>query len=153
MVSSSFTAAHRYGVQGEIYCDDGRELSLLKSIFSLPAPSLAALRNNPPAILAAIDQFATSSYLMNVGELKGRHVTSLLATHKPKVSLELGGYVGYSAILFGAAVKKAVGPKARYYCLEHNPVFAAIIMTLVDLAGLSDVVKVPSFPICTVAGG
>jgi len=51
--------------------------------------------------------------------------------------------VGYSTIMFGSAVKEtAAGSAARYYCLEYNPVFAAIIMALVDLAGLSDIVKV-----------
>jgi catechol O-methyltransferase len=54
--------------------------------------------------------------------------------------VELGGYVGYSCILFGDAVRKAGGQ--RYYSLEMKPEFAAVIMSLVDLAGLSDVVKV-----------
>jgi len=83
------------------------------------------------------------NYLMNVGELKGSHITALLAEVAPKISVELGGYVGYSTILFGNAVKQAAGEGARYYCLEYNPTFAAVIMALVDLAGLADVVKVP----------
>jgi catechol O-methyltransferase len=52
----------------------------------------------------------------------------------------LGGYIGYSCILFGDAVRKAGGE--RYYSLEMNPEFAAVIMSLVDLAGLSGIVKV-----------
>lgn len=48
--------------------------------------------------------------------------------------------MGYSCILFGDAVRKAGG--RRYYSLERNPEFAAVIMSLVDLAGLSDLVKV-----------
>jgi catechol O-methyltransferase len=48
--------------------------------------------------------------------------------------------VGYSCILFGDAVRKAGGQ--RYFSLERNPEFAAVISSLVDLAGLSDVVKV-----------
>lgn len=54
--------------------------------------------------------------------------------------VELGGYVGYSAILFGSAVRKAGGSK--YFCLERNPEFGAVIASLVHLAGLSDVVQV-----------
>ena len=42
--------------------------------------------------------------------------------------------------MFGDAVRKAGGK--RYFSLERNPEFAAVIMSLVDLAGLSDVVKV-----------
>lgn len=39
-------------------------------------------------------------------------------------------------------MRAAAGPRARYYCLEYNPIFAAVIMALTDLAGLADVVKV-----------
>ena len=56
------------------------------------------------------------------------------------IQVELGGYVGYSCVLFGDAVRKAGGQ--RYFSLERDPAFAAVIMSLVDLAGLSDVVKV-----------
>lgn len=54
--------------------------------------------------------------------------------------MELGGYIGYSCILFGDAVRRAGGK--RYFSLERNPEFGAVIASLVDLAGLSDVVKV-----------
>lgn len=77
---------------------------------------------------------------MNVGDDKGRIVADLVAEVKPQVMVELGGYVGYSALLFGDAVRNAGGK--RYFSLERNPEFAAVIMSLVDLAGLSDVVKV-----------
>ena len=77
---------------------------------------------------------------MNVGEDKGKIVSDLIAEVKPQTMVELGGYVGYSALRFGEAVRKAGGQ--RYFSLERNPEFAAVIMSLVDLAGLSDVVKV-----------
>lgn len=78
--------------------------------------------------------------MMNVGQDKGEIVCDLIAKHKPQIMVELGGYVGYSAILFGDRVRTAGGQ--RYYSLERSPEFAAVIMSLVDLAGLSDVVKV-----------
>lgn len=77
---------------------------------------------------------------MNVGEDKGRILTNLIAEVKPQVMVELGGYVGYSCILFGNAVREAGGK--QYFSLERNPEFAAVIASLVDLAGLSDIVKV-----------
>jgi catechol O-methyltransferase len=77
---------------------------------------------------------------MNVGEDKGKTVCNLIAEVKPQTMVELGGYVGYSCILFGDAVRKAGGK--RYLSLERSPEFAAVIMSLVDLAGLSDMVKV-----------
>lgn len=42
--------------------------------------------------------------------------------------------------MFGDAVRQAGGH--RYFSLERNPEFAAVIMSLVNLAGLSDTVKV-----------
>lgn len=99
------------------------------------------IRNNPAKVLAAIDEFArTKKYLMNVGEDKGKIVTDLISEVKPTTMVELGGYIGYSCILFGNAVRQAGGK--RYLSLERNPEFAAVIASLVDLAGLSEVVKV-----------
>lgn len=104
-------------------------------------PEIEKLRNNPSKVLEAIDEYArTKRYLMNVGEDKGKIVTDLIAEVKPKVMVEFGGYVAYSSILFGAALRRAGGQ--RYWVLERSPEFAAVIMALVDLAGLSEVVKV-----------
>ena len=77
---------------------------------------------------------------MNVGDDKGKIVCDLIREHKPQVMVELGGYIGYSALVFGDALR-SVGGK-RYFSLERNPEFAAVIMSLVDLAGLSEIVKV-----------
>lgn len=41
-------------------------------------------------------------------------------------------------------MRKAGG--RRYYSLERNPEFAAVVLSLVDLAGLSDIVKVEVGP-------
>ncbi|KAL2219943.1 catechol O-methyltransferase [Thermoascus aurantiacus ATCC 26904] len=77
---------------------------------------------------------------MNVGRLKGKIVTDLIAEVKPETMVELGGYVGYSAILFGDALRRAGGK--RYLSLERNPEFAAVSNMLVDLAGLRDIVRI-----------
>lgn len=48
-----------------------------------------------------------------------------------------------SCILFASAITKASpGETARYFTLERSPEFAKVIKSLVDLAGLSSVVKV-----------
>lgn len=77
---------------------------------------------------------------MNVGEYKGRIMTDLIQVEKPEVMVELGGYIGYSSILFGDAFRNSGGK--RYFTLESSPEFAAVIMALVKLAGLSGVVEV-----------
>lgn len=76
---------------------------------------------------------------MNVGAPKGRLVTGLISELKPQTMIELGGYVGYSAILFGDAVRRAGGK--RYLSLELNPEYAAIANMLIELAGLRDFVR------------
>ncbi|KAI9783862.1 MAG: hypothetical protein M1816_001163 [Peltula sp. TS41687] len=121
------------------FFDDGREIDLLHFVYG--HPSINNIRGSPSAVLKAIDEYGrTTKFLMNVGEDKGKIVTDLIAEVRPRIMVELGGYVGYSALLFGDAMRKAGGE--RYFSLERNPVFAAVIMSLVDLAGLSDVVKV-----------
>ncbi|KAL4757718.1 uncharacterized protein BDW70DRAFT_171087 [Aspergillus foveolatus] len=135
-----FDPSKAYAAQeGTTFFNDGREIELLHFVYS--HPKLDSIRGSPDRVLDAIDEYArTRKYLMNVGEDKGRIVCDLIAEVKPKTMVELGGYIGYSSILFGAAVRAAGG--SRYYSLEMNPEFAAVIMALVDLAGLSDVVKV-----------
>lgn len=77
---------------------------------------------------------------MNVGTYKGKIVSDLIAEQKPQTMVELGGYCGYSAILFGDALRRAGGK--QYLSLELNPEFAAVATMFLDLAGLRDVVKI-----------
>ncbi|KAG6115453.1 hypothetical protein E4U13_002744 [Claviceps humidiphila] len=127
-----------YAEQEEVYFDDGRETELIRGI--LGSKDCEKMRGSPHKVLAAIDAFGRQRYLMNIGQEKGAIVTKLIATQKPKVMVELGGYVGYSAILFADAVRAAGGK--HFYCLEHNPEFFSIIRMLCELAGLGDFVTV-----------
>lgn len=77
---------------------------------------------------------------MNVGMNKGEFITSVIAERKPSVMIELGGYVGYSAVLFGDAIRKNGGK--QYLSIEKNPEMAAVANQLVELAGLRDYVRV-----------
>ena len=63
---------------------------------------------------------------MTVGVAKGKIVTELIDEVKPKTMIELGCFVGYSAILFGDAVRR----------------WAAVANMLIELAGLRDFVHV-----------
>ncbi|KIV77800.1 hypothetical protein PV11_09580 [Exophiala sideris] len=74
---------------------------------------------------------------MNIGATKGDLISSLIAKHRPAVMVELGGYVGYSAIRFGDALRHAGGK--QYLSLEINSEYAAVAGKLVELAGLSDI--------------
>jgi catechol O-methyltransferase len=77
---------------------------------------------------------------MNVGEDKRKIVSELIREAKPTTMVELGGYCGYSTILFSSTLREAGGKK--YYSLERSPKFAKNIEVLVEFAGLSDLVEV-----------
>jgi catechol O-methyltransferase len=103
------------------------------------------MKNSPETVLAAIDEFgSTKDFLMNVGREKGAVVTDIIAKEKPKTLLEIGCYVGFSAILFGNEFRKAGGQK--YLSLELNPTFAAVARELIALAGLDQTVEIIEGP-------
>jgi len=132
----SFEEKKAYTAQEATFFDDGREEELVEFVTSQPK-----ICGSPQGVLAAIDEFARScKYLMNVGEDKGSIVVELIRETRPKTMIELGGYCGYSTILFADAVRAAGGEK--YYSLERNVKFAENIKTLIGFAGLTDVVEV-----------
>ena len=137
------TLAKFDGSDDYVESHDGRETVLLKHIYN--HPDLDKLRGSPQAICAVMDEFAAQTdFLINIGSDKGAKVHNMILQEKPSVLVELGGYVGYSAISFGDAMRKAAGPdqKIRLWSLEFDPLIASIAMNLIELAGLSDVVKV-----------
>ncbi|KAL4764000.1 O-methyltransferase [Aspergillus foveolatus] len=134
-----------YKPEEKVFCNDGRENQLLR--FVTTHPQLSAIRNSPEAVLATIDEFArTKDFLMNVGPHKGSIITDLIATERPSSILEIGGYIGYSAIMFGLAMRNTGVPAPRYVSLEMNPTFASVSRALIELAGLSDLVEVQEGP-------
>ncbi|KAL4957484.1 S-adenosyl-L-methionine-dependent methyltransferase [Aspergillus filifer] len=118
--------------------EPGREMKLLHFIYS--HPTLPSIRGNPQAVLNLIDEFSQTYHFMTVGPSKGPIVTELIEKNKPSTMIELGCYVGYSAILYGDAVRRNGGKK--YFSLELNPEWAAIANMLIELAGLRDFVRV-----------
>lgn len=124
-------------------CNDGREQKLLQ--FVRNHPNHSRMKGSPEAVLAAIDEFGCAKeFLMNVGQEKGGVVTNLIAQEKPKTALEIGGYVGFSAILFGNEFRKSGGQK--YLSLELNPTFASVARELITLAGLDQTVEIIEGP-------
>lgn len=77
---------------------------------------------------------------MNVGYHKADTILRLISSKRPQVSVEIGGYVGYSTILFADAARKAGG--SQFVSIEENPKFATVSRALVRLAGLSDFVQI-----------
>ena len=83
------------GKSDEEISHDGREVSLLKFIYNNPDLE-SDIRGNPDAILRAIDHFAMKEeFLINIGPHKAGLLEDLIRTNKPRVIVELGGYVGF----------------------------------------------------------
>ncbi|KAI1059005.1 hypothetical protein LB507_004091 [Fusarium sp. FIESC RH6] len=126
-------------------CGDGREQELLSFVRS--HPRFDSMHNNPAEVLSAIDEFGHQNiFLMNVGKNKGSIVSRIIEKRTPKVMVELGVYIGYSAIMFGDVLRKTDGK--RYVSLEINEDFAFVASALISIAGLDDIVDIRVGP-CT----
>jgi catechol O-methyltransferase len=109
------------------------------------------MRGSPSAVLSAFDEYAGhEEFLINIGQDKAQILTRMIIEKKPKTFVEIGGYLGYSAVVIADAMQKALpsmSPRSlRVFSLELDPLCAAIAMNIVDLAGLSDIVKVITGP-------
>jgi len=127
--------------------NDGREKGLHEFVFSRPDLE-TSLRGNPGAVLAAIEEYTSEQKSMiTFGLSKIQKSCELIAAVRPppKVLLELGTYVGCSAIGWGQ-VMRSLHPEAQVLTMELNEELAGIARDLIDLAGLSDVVTVLSGP-------
>jgi catechol O-methyltransferase len=103
------------------------------------------MRGRPERILQIIDDFAgEQDFLYNLGSHKGMLLRQIIAQTKATSVIELGGYVGYSAILAADEMTKHTIDRAaiRLWSLEIDANYAAIASRLVELAGLDDIVKV-----------
>jgi catechol O-methyltransferase len=123
---------------------DGREDALLA--FIRVHPDIDNIKGNPSKLLQVIDEFShTHEFLISIGGHKAKILSDLITKKKPSVVVELGGYLGYSAILFADAIRKSSvseEEKLQVWSLEMSAKFAAIAEILIDIAGLNDLVTV-----------
>jgi catechol O-methyltransferase len=107
---------------------DGREEALGAHVLATaPAGDL-------DAAIAAIDRFGyEQSFLINVGDEKGLILDRAIATAQPQLLLELGTYVGYSAL----RTARAMPVGAHLVSIEFSPANAAIAQRVGDHAGVS----------------
>jgi catechol O-methyltransferase len=96
-------------------------------------------------VLAAIDAYSFAhEFLISIGKHKVDVITGYIEKEKPKVVVELGGYLGYSAIFFADALRRVLpaGERFHVWSLEFEAKFAAIAEKLIDIAGLKEYVTV-----------
>jgi hypothetical protein len=112
---------------------DGREAYVLKYVQEHVPPGDAE------PVLRTIDELAWSgTFLMNVGPNKGLILDDVLQKQKPCIALEIGAYVGYSAVRIGSQLR----PGCKLYSLEKNVENAEVARGMLKHAGLDGVVEV-----------
>jgi catechol O-methyltransferase len=108
---------------------DGREEALAQYVLA------HARRGDPADVIRVIDEFSVNrSALINVGDEKGEILDRAVRRASPGLLLELGTYLGYSALRMSRVMPAA----ARLYSVEFNPDNAAIARRIWDHAGIGD---------------
>jgi len=95
-----------------------------------------ATPGDPAAVLAALDDFARNQrFLMNVGNEKAPLLEQAVRKAGPAARvLELGTFVGYSAILFA----RNLGSEGRLVSVDVSPTSSRVAAEMAALAGLGD---------------
>jgi catechol O-methyltransferase len=119
----------RRRLETEWQVGDGRELALARHV-----EAEARLRD-PDDVIRVIDDFAYHrSFLINVGDEKGKILDAAIRRTKPRQLLELGAYCGYSAL----RAARMMPDGARLVSIEFNAENAAIARRIWDHAGIGE---------------
>ena len=119
--ADAFYAAHPYRSASDV----------LDYIEKCAAPGDAS------AVLQAFEYFGKKYPMYSIGATKGKILDSAVATAKPRRIVEVGSFLGYSAVRMAQKLP-ADGTLA---CVEGNPEFARTAEGVVARAGLSDRVR------------
>jgi catechol O-methyltransferase len=111
---------------------DGREARLADYVVA------RARRDDPADAIRVIDEYCyTQSFMINVGDEKGRILDEAVVRAKPERILELGTYCGYSALRMAVDA-----PSARIVSIEFNPANAELARRILAHAGVGGRVTV-----------
>lgn len=118
---------------------ENKEQGLLDYVRGLSEERVSEVRNKPRKVLEVIDEYcATDNGLNNIGKFKGEIVVDQIKKTLPKLTIELGSYIGYSTIFFASEIFDI----CHYVSFEENEEYAKISRELIELAGLSDRVEI-----------
>jgi len=85
-------------------------------------------------VLAKMDQYSyEESFLVSVGDEKGKLLDAAVRRANPRLALELGTYCGYGALRIAAAA-----PSARILSVELSPANADVAQRIWSHAGVAD---------------
>lgn len=85
-----------------------------------------------------IEKIESEGHYMIVGPKKGKVLVSAVKDKKPKAILEIGTYIGYSAILMA----EAAGAKTEIVSIEANSDYAQVARENIKKAGFEDRVEI-----------
>jgi len=112
---------------------DGRETVLEKYVVARARPG------DVDDAIRVIDHFCRHvSFLINVGDEKGKILDKAVERTQPRLLLELGTYCGYSALRMARVMPR----EARLYSVEFNTANAGIARRILAHAGVDDRVTV-----------
>jgi len=103
-----------------------KEFKLLQQVLTLAKP------NNVQSVLNTIDQFCSTSWMMNVGPVKGAILDAEIKKRNPQTMLELGTYCGYST----TRICSQLSDTSRLYSLDVNATVQGIALKILQHAGL-----------------
>ncbi|CAK7216878.1 hypothetical protein SCUCBS95973_002959 [Sporothrix curviconia] len=124
-----------------------RAAQLHQHILALPADQQASFKNDPAALPTAIDTYARENGVpMLFGPAKFAQATKALSAMEqpPRVLVEFGAYVGYSALRWAALLEQLNGgdKNVHVYTFELDPANAQIARDFATAAGRSSQISV-----------
>ena len=112
---------------------DGRESDVVECVEE------TAAAGDVDAAINAIDTFAyKQKFLINVGDKKGLLLDAVVDRVKPKRAIEVGAYIGYSAL----RIARRLPEGGHLFSVEFSADNAALARRVLEHAGLSDRVTV-----------
>lgn len=94
-----------------------------------------ARKGDLDGVIAAIDRYAyDEKFLINIGDEKGAILDAIITRVRPARMLELGAYVGYSAL----RTVRRLPANGHLYSIELNAANAAIARRMADHAGVAN---------------
>ncbi|KIZ04830.1 Catechol O-methyltransferase [Monoraphidium neglectum] len=98
----------------------------------LPWVRAKAAPGDAAAVLSALDEWATHYPMYAIGAEKGAMLDQVLSDLRPQVALEIGTFLGYSAV----RTARQLDQGGLLVCIEANPQNAAVARQIIDYAGV-----------------
>jgi catechol O-methyltransferase len=116
----------KFNASGQL--GDGREAAAADYVIAKARPG------DINDALATLDEFAyQKSFLVNIGDQKGKLLDAAVRRSDPRLALELGTYCGYGALRIAAAA-----PSARVVSVELSAANAEVARRIWTHAGVSE---------------